>query len=210
MPRIDESTLSGYMDALASKAGTPGGGAAAGVTGGQACALIEMVCRLTRGNEARVARILAHASETRTRFLTLAGEDIVKFKAVMAAWRLRGAQREAALQPALEEAALVPLEMIDAAAGLIDDVEALAAIGNTNLVTDTGIAALLIEACIRSCRLNLLINLASITDETFIAQANARLSEALARLPSLTACNTAIDKTIAATMKEPPPSSSVD
>lgn len=207
---ISQSTLADYLDALASKAAAPGGGAAAGVTGAEACALMEMVCRLTRDNEQSIARILSDAEHAREKFVALAQEDMEKFEAVMAAFRLPDTERNQRLQPALEEAAKVPLAMIEVAVGLIEGIEQLAAIGNPNLITDTGIAALLVEATIRSSRLNVMINLRSITDESFNAQANAKLSEALGRLPALAVANAAVEAAIAPTVKETPSSPSAD
>lgn len=207
---IDESTLPEYMDALASKAATPGGGAAAGVTGAQACALMEMVCSLTRTDDSRIAEIRTRAAQTRARLMSLATQDMEKFNKVMAAFRLPPGERARHLQPALEEAAQVPLEMIGAATALIDSVETLTTIGNPNLITDTGIAALLIEAAIRSCRLNVLVNLKSIDDQQFVAQANVALSAALTRLPALTAIVAGIDATLLPNSKGASPSSPID
>jgi formiminotetrahydrofolate cyclodeaminase len=202
---IEEQTLADYLRALASKAATPGGGAAAGTSGAQACALIAMVCRLTRGNEQRVSQILALAEHTRVRFLQLSDEDMQKFESVMAAYKMPPAERNTGLQAALKAAAEVPLEMIDEAIGLIDSIAELAEIGNANLVTDTGIASLLVEATIRSARLNVLVNLKSIDDASFVRSTQHRLSAALDLMPKLASISAAIDDALTATSKESSP-----
>ena len=195
---IEQSGLVDYLDALASKAGTPGGGAAAGITGAQACALMEMVCRLTRGQDKVIAPILAGADAARARFLDLASHDMEKFNDVMTAWRAPDGERQSRLQPALKAAAEVPLEMIAEAVALIDDLGQLSSIGNQNLVTDTGIAALLLEATIRSSRLNVLINLKSIDDVNFVNDANAALEDASRQLPKLEKIRVDIDSGLTA------------
>ena len=195
---IEQSGLGDYLDALASKAGTPGGGSAAGITGAQACALMEMVCRLTRDQDAVIAPILAAADAARARFLELARHDMDRFNEVMSAWRAPEAERQSRLQPALKGAAEVPLAMIDEAVGLIDDLVELSSVGNPNLITDTGIAALLLEATIRSSRLNVLINLQTIDDTKFVSSTNAALEDASRHLAILEKVRVDIESGLAA------------
>ena len=47
-----QRTIDEFLDDLGSKSPAPGGGAAAGLLGAQACALAEMVCHLTASNKA--------------------------------------------------------------------------------------------------------------------------------------------------------------
>ena len=46
-----QGTIDQFLDDLGSKKAAPGGGAAAGLVGAQACALAEMVCHLTESNK---------------------------------------------------------------------------------------------------------------------------------------------------------------
>ena len=89
----------------------------------------------------------------------------------------RAATREDAIQAALVKAAEVPLETARA----WRDVAVLAAPcadkGNTNAVSDAGVAALLAEAACRGAAYNVRINVASMTDPSLGA---AFLSEAAA------------------------------
>jgi len=188
----EEQSVDHYLEALASSAATPGGGAAAGMSGAQACALMAMVCRLTKNHEARTQVILAHAEQSRKRFTELAAEDVDAFDDVMAAYRLPAGKRKKPLQEALKVAAGVPLTMIDEVTALIGDVVELAGIGNPNLITDVGIAAILFDATIRSSRLNVLVNLKSIDDDEFVSTADRRLEAADAGLAGLEKANTDI------------------
>ena len=116
----------------------------------------------------------------------------------MSAWRASEGVRQSKLQRALKAAAEVPLEMINEAVALIDDIIELSSVGNPNLVTDTGIAALLLEATIRSSRLNVLINLKSIEDTTFVKNANAALEDASRQLAKLEKVRVNIDSGLTA------------
>jgi formiminotetrahydrofolate cyclodeaminase len=159
MSKIDSLVIGAYLEELASKAPTPGGGAAAGVSGAQGAALMEMVCNLTKDQEGEISAIATRAGSARQAFLALAQRDMECFNAVMAAYRKPTSERDEHLGPALTEAAQVPLATIDECTRLIEPLERLAEIGNQNLVTDIGIAALLLEGAIRSSRLNVLIKL---------------------------------------------------
>lgn len=179
---IGQDTVSNYLAALAGKGSTPGGGAATGLTGAQAAALISMVCRSTRKNPEAIKDILAAADMARDRFIQLADKDMQCFDAVMTAYKASAqtdgeqAHRSHQLQQALKAAATVPREMIDEAITLIPLTERLVEIGNRNLITDTGIAASLLECVLSSSRLNILVNLKAIDDQEFVDSFNARLT----------------------------------
>ncbi|HKI73009.1 MAG TPA: cyclodeaminase/cyclohydrolase family protein [Pseudomonadales bacterium] len=200
---IEQQTIDTYLAALASREATPGGGAAAGVSGAQACALMAMVCRLTHDHEDEISGILAAAESTQKRFTLLADEDMAMFKAVMDAYRMPKPSRAPALQAALRAAAEVPLAMLDAVAGCIDDMEKLARIGNPNLITDVGIASILMAATVRACRLNVLINTRSIDDETFVASAEQKIDRARDAIARLKAVDTKVDGIITGRGLEP-------
>lgn len=181
---ISQDTVSNYLAALAGKGSTPGGGAATGLTGAQAAALISMVCRLTRKNLEATKDILAAADIARDRFIQLAEKDMQCFDAVMTAYKTGAktdgekAHRNRQLQQALKDAATVPREMIDEGITLIPLIERLVEIGNRNLITDTGIAASLLECVLSSSRLNIMVNLKAIDDQEFVSSFDARLSSA--------------------------------
>lgn len=178
---IGDDSIKSYLAALASKASTPGGGAAAGISGAQAAGLIAMVAHLTRDNRAVMEEITSQADAARENFVGLAEKDMQCFDELMKVWKSSakgdGAmEREASLQQCLRAAASVPLEMLDEAVRLITPASKLVEIGNANLVTDAGIAASLLESVIYSSRLNVTINLNSIEDEEFVRDAKFRLA----------------------------------
>ena len=85
--------------------------------------------------------------------------------------------REAAMQQALQEAAIVPLTIAERCARIVDLALPAAELGNQWAVSDAGVGVLLAEACMHSALLNVYINLSSIKDEAFVAQTKARIDE---------------------------------
>lgn len=176
---LDRRSIADYIGDLASKSATPGGGAAAALSGAQAAALISMVCELTRDAPEVISTLAGQARESADTFIELADRDMDSFNEVMAAYKQPRDKRDASLQPALREAADVPLAMIDASVALAPSIPALIRSGNPNLVTDVAIAALLLESTIHAARINVLINLASMQDAGYIADAKRRLEGAV-------------------------------
>ena len=75
--------------------------------------------------------------------------------------------RKDKIQSALIQAAEAPRAMLRLACTLVESTSELLQKGNKNLVTDTGIAAILLEATVDSAELNIMINLKSINDENY-------------------------------------------
>src|SRR5206468_7943207 len=86
--------IGAWLEALASDAPTPGGGAFAGLSAAAGAALIAMVGNLTAGKEkfadvdARMRELIAHADAAREEFLRLADKDATAFDGVMAAFKM--------------------------------------------------------------------------------------------------------------------------
>ncbi|MFT7688663.1 MAG: formiminotetrahydrofolate cyclodeaminase [Candidatus Azotimanducaceae bacterium] len=168
-----ELSVEGYLESLASRNSTPGGGAVAAITGAQLAALITMVARFTAintDNKETLESIIDRAEKARIEFLNLGEQDVTAFNAVMTAYRMpKGSEsKEEALQDALKAAATAPLLTLELSQSLASDIEILARIGNKNLTTDIGMAALLVPATIESAQMNVMINLKGIKEKKFI------------------------------------------
>ena len=201
---MNQQSLQSYLDKLSSSAATPGGGAVAAVTGAQAAALISMVCNLTKGKtkesasdsaealKKEIQAINNRAEQARGQFDQLADDDIEGFNQVMAAYKLpRSNSQERtvqhnALQDALKQAAQAPLTTATLASNLAQDIQRLSEIGNKNLITDVGIAALLVPTTVQAARMNVLINLASMEDEQFKITALTAIKKATSHALPLT------------------------
>ncbi len=171
--KFEEESQKGFLDALASKEPTPGGGAAAAVALGQSAALVTMVANLTLGREkwsdgwATAGLAKAVAEPILERCLELAADDIAAFDEVMAAWRSPKEEqgRRGRIQAATLRAAEVPLETAELALQLLEIIPPLADSGNANAVTDAGTAALLAHASALSACLNVRVNAADLNEE---------------------------------------------
>ena len=170
---IASTQLEEYTQNLAAKTPTPGGGAAAAVTGAQSAALAEMVCNFTKESPKDIVPILHRSQQIRQSMLKFGDQDIASFNALMASYKLpktteeEVTKRKEKVQSCLIAAANVPLNMIKAIHTLVPDIQILAKLGNRNLITDVGISACLAQASLSSSQFNVLINLRQIRDSAF-------------------------------------------
>jgi formiminotetrahydrofolate cyclodeaminase len=149
-----------------------------------------MGCRLTDGkaefdvHRPRLRQIEARADSLREKFTASIDEDVRAYNAVLEALRLpkgtvdEKAQRSAVLQKAFQWATEVPLEVAQMAAETLDLLEELARTGLKSAISDVGVGGKAARAAFDGGRYNVLINLGSIKDATFVAQARSRLSAA--------------------------------
>ena len=169
-------TLSGFVEAVASSAPVPGGGSVVAHVGALGAALAEMVAGLTIGRKKYVAvegemkELAARAVTLGARLAALVKEDSDSYALVSAAYKLQKetpvqvAARDAAIQAALMKAAAVPLETARACVAVAKLAAACAQRGNTNAVSDAGVAALLAEAACKGAAYNVRINVSSMSD----------------------------------------------
>jgi len=182
-----EKTITEFLDLLASKEPTPGGGSAAALGGAQAAALVSMVCNLTIGKKGyegvqqAMTELLAKTEALRKELPQLLEADTQVYGKVMAVYRQpsktpeQKQARETAMQAALKEAAEVPLTIAERCAQIIELALPAAQMGNQWAVSDAGVGALLAEACMHAALLNVYINLASIKDEAYCQKTKARI-----------------------------------
>jgi len=186
---IGSETIGTYLDRLASDDPTPGGGAAGAVHAAQAAALIGMVARFTSGKryvayEQEATEIARSADEHAYAALQLADADESAFQQVIAAYRLpKGSGEEArsrsqAIQAGLVAAAAPPQRLVEVAASIVGLGERLAAFGNPNVISDVAAAAEAARAAAATARVNIEINLTSLTDADRAAPLHQSVAEA--------------------------------
>ena len=170
-----DEKIGDYLDQLADRVPAPGGGAAAALHAAVGAALLGMVARYSTGeryaaHQETISRIITEADELRGIALRLAEADEEAFAAVTDAYRMPksteadSAARSVALAQALVGAAWPPAQVIGIAGMVVDLAEALASIGNRNVASDVAAAAEAARAAAATARVNVEINLASITD----------------------------------------------
>jgi formiminotetrahydrofolate cyclodeaminase len=174
--RIAGTPVEVYLDALASDAPTPGGGAVAALAGATGAALISMVCNLTIGRtgyeeaEERMRGVLDEAEASRTALLDLADRDAAAFGAVMAAFKMpketdaEKAVRSQAIQEGYAAAAEVPMDIGRRAAELMELAREVTEIGNASAASDGACAAQALSASVWSASYNVEINAAALKD----------------------------------------------
>lgn len=191
MPALSSLPLTALLDRIASPEPTPGGGSVSAVAGAVGTALVQMVAGLPRtrhdsdDERAVLASLAAPLAELRARLLALADEDTAAFDGLMAAFRLpkssddeKAARREA-IQAATREATTVPLQTAVAAARVLDLTGTVAALGNPSASSDLLVAAGMLRAAAEGGAANVRINLEGIKDDTFRADAAARIAAVL-------------------------------
>jgi formiminotetrahydrofolate cyclodeaminase len=168
-------TIVDYLNTLAAKVPAPGGGAVAALHLAQGAALISMVARYTSGpryaeQQESVTAICGRADTLRALAVRLIDDDMAAFNGVIASYKLpkstaaEAAARAAAINAAAVRAAEVPAEVADAAAEVIEHAETLLPLGNPNVISDVAAAADAARAAATTARVNVEINLSSITD----------------------------------------------
>jgi len=139
---LDEP-VRGFLDQLAARTPTPGGGGAAAVTGAMAAGLVAMAARFSATRLPGAGELADQADELRRRLAQLAEEDAQAYAAVLAS---RGPERKKALLGA----AMIPLEIAGIGARLALVAARLAESGNPNLRGDAVTGAVLAAASARS------------------------------------------------------------
>ena len=186
---MQQESLGTFLDQLASSAPTPGGGSVAALCGALSAALSSMVANLTLGREKyrdvepTIHETLEVSEQMRAEFTQLIADDITAYGVLSAAYRLpkatpeEQAQRSAQIQEALQGAAEAPLRIAERARQALDLCRTLGEIGNTNVISDVGVAAITAHAALESAELNVLINLKVMKDhalaETLLQRLNA-------------------------------------
>jgi len=187
--RLVDMSVQDFVEETASESPAPGGGSVSAAMGALGAALATMVANLSahkRGWDARWEEFSDWAEKGKARYaelLHLIDEDTQAFNRIMDAMGLpkgteaERAAREQAIQTATRQAIEVPFRVMETALAAMDVIEAMAAIGNPNSVSDAGVGALAACAAVRGAYLNVKINCGALADKAFVADILARGAE---------------------------------
>ena len=202
-------SITDFTHELSSASPAPGGGSMAALCGALGAALCRMVANLTLGKEKyadagpEMQRIETGSRRAADRLLKLVDEDTESYNRVMAAYkRPRDTQarqlfRREAIQDALKTAAKTPFRTLEEAAAALPMVKSVITHGNTNCITDAGVAADLIYTAARGAAYNVCINLMDITDDAFVSDLKKKTVRLLASVrEETTAIREAIETTL--------------
>jgi formiminotetrahydrofolate cyclodeaminase len=200
-----------YLDDAASNAPTPGGGSVSALAGALGTTMASMAANFTVGKkkyaevEEEVKGLLAGLDAARAELLAATQSDTEAYAGVGAAYGMpkatdeeKGSRRKA-IQAALEAAMQPPLEAMRSCTAALRATRRLLDIANRNLITDVGVAALLLDGGARGAYLNVAVNLNGLKDEALVSKTEdecARLLEECERLAAEVAAgvNLALEK----------------
>src|SRR4051795_2955763 len=157
----------------------PGGGSVAALMGALGVSLGGMVANLSAGKRGWEDNLqlfsdwAVKAQQLKDELLFLVDEDTAAFNKVMAAFGLpkespaEKTARSAAIQSANKYAAEIPLRVMETAFKAYALLGDMAEKGNPASISDVGVGALAVHACIEGAAMNVRINLAGLKDEAF-------------------------------------------
>lgn len=167
----------------------PGGGSIAALMGALGASLGGMVANLSAGKRGWEDRLryfsdwAVKAQQLKDELLTLVDQDTAAFNEVMAAFALPKATEEEksarskAIQQANKRAAEVPLNVMHTAAKAYSLLAQMAETGNPASISDVGVGALAVRACIEGAAMNVRINLAQLKDQQFKSDLQQKVGE---------------------------------
>ena len=199
--KLVEMPLTGFMEETASESPAPGGGSVSAYIGSLGAALGTMVANLSahkRGWDERWEEFSDWAERGKAiqeRLLKLVDEDTRAFNRILAAFGMpkQTAGEEELRKRAIEEATLgaieVPFQVMRSAFEGYGMIEAMIEKGNPNSISDAGVGALALHACIEGAWLNVLINAAGLKDhpgvKKSLEQGDVMVSDSASRLESI-------------------------
>jgi formiminotetrahydrofolate cyclodeaminase len=192
---VDRS-LRELLTAFSSADPTPGGGSASALASAVGASLLMMVAGLPKSrtgsdeDRAALGNAASALADIREGLTVAIDADTAAYDRVVAAHKLPKASgdeqsaRKAAIQQALRGATEVPLGVMRLSTAALDLAVAIAAHGHRAAASDVGVAVALLRAGLRGARLNVEINIGSISDVEYtgtVAAEAARLSDGASR-----------------------------
>ncbi len=181
-----EKTLQEYLNELSSNSPTPGGGNVAALCGALSASLGTMVCNLTIGKkkyadvESEMTRVREKLESFQKLFIELGVKDNAAFEKVMEAFKLPKETeiekeiRSKKIEGATIGAADIPAQVMKVCSDILPLLKIVVDKGNKNSLSDAGVAASLIGTAAKSAYLNVLINCASLSNQTIANEIKKR------------------------------------
>ncbi|MBM6924728.1 cyclodeaminase/cyclohydrolase family protein [Pseudoflavonifractor phocaeensis] len=181
-----EQTCGAFLDALASKAPTPGGGGASALAGAVGTALCTMVGNFTVGKkkyaavEEDVKALMAQAEQVREELLAQVDADAAAFEPLSQAYAIPKDDpgRGEVMERCLRAAAAPPMTILRLCCKAIDLHGKMLEKGSVIMLSDVGTGAALCRGALLGAALNVKVNTKSMADRAY-AQAMDQEAEAL-------------------------------
>ena len=185
-----DSAIRKYLDDASSNSPTPGGGSVAALAGSVGVSMACMAANFTLGKkkykdvEAEAQELLGNCASVRDGLAALMDEDTEAYGTVSAAYAMPKSDpeekkaRAQAIQRALKVAMDAPLRAVRACRTAMRDIRRLVDVANPNLISDVGVAAVLVEAALRAAKMNVEINLSFLKDEQRVKATRQEIEDA--------------------------------
>jgi len=176
--------LKEFLDDLAAKTPTPGGGSAAALAGAIAAAQACMVMEYTLGKkkyaeyQERLTEVLGEFKRAQKMFCQLLSEDMAAYERLSAAQKGEDQQE---MERAVATATAVPMEIIALACTLAVKLDEIKSFVNVYLLCDLQVAAIMAYSSARSASTSVRVNMENMTDRKGAARIENQLDTLLGR-----------------------------
>ena len=179
--QLAKMNLIEFANKTSSESPAPGGGSISAYCGALGAALSTMVANLSankRGWEDKWEFYSKWGEKSlayQNILVMLVDEDTLAFNRIMAAVSLpkdSDEQKETrlmALQSATKYAIEVPFKIMETSFACLESVKCMAEVGNTNSISDAGVAALCIRTAVMGAYLNVRINCKDLNDDNYVS-----------------------------------------
>ena len=167
---IESMRIQEFLDVLSSKEPVPGGGGASALAGALGNALGQMVSNLTIGKkkyalvEDEIKELAERMKGIQGQFTQLADQDAKVFAPLAKCYSLPSdteeekAYKAEVMEARLLDASLVPMEIMEKAAEMLEIMDILADKGSRMAVSDVGVGVQFIRTALRGAVMNVYIN----------------------------------------------------
>ena len=184
-----DQTCGAFLDALASKAPTPGGGGASALAGALGAALCTMVGNYTVGKkkyadvEEDVKALMAKAENIRARLLAQVDADAAAFEPLSRAYAIPkdDPTRGEVMEQCLRDAAAAPMAILRLCCQAIDLHREMLDKGSVMMLSDVGTGVVLCWGALYGAALNVKVNTKSMADRAYAEAMNNQVDELVNR-----------------------------
>lgn len=190
---LTQQSLREFAALLASKNPVPGGGGAAALTAALGIALNSMVANFSIGKKKFIddkekhEELLRRGEVLREKLIDLVDKDAEFFEPLSKAYVMTSnneeerKQKEEVLQKCLKVACSAPMETLEYTYDAIIMHKEIVNISSKNIISDVGVGVQCLKAALNSAYLNVLINLNSITDASYVTENKEKAEKFLSR-----------------------------
>ena len=183
---VESMTIQEFLDVLSSKEPVPGGGGASALAGALGNALGQMVANLTIGKkkyalvEDEIKELAERMKGIQGQFTQLADQDAKVFAPLAKCYSLpSGTEEEKAykaevMEARLLDASLVPMEIMEKAAEMLEIMDILADKGSRMAVSDVGVGVQFIRTALLGAVMNVYINTKSMKNREKAEEMNEK------------------------------------